>query len=235
MSIAKDRGDLTITLHMKGRPVVLVGDGTVADEHRTLLTRAGAFIVAEGSKANFAVVVDDRAAVSRLKVRGALVYAVGEPELSDFTLGGSPVPVPSPRARKAKAAAASEPAPAISAPQPSAIKEKRERPAKPPKEPITRTPREPFKMPSVSFDPALRALDITKSWSGALWSRVRAALPGMLKWATPVTDTVATAFRARIERARARPISLDMALVKGGPLDEQAPGEEVALKQPQAE
>ncbi|SFG21098.1 hypothetical protein SAMN05518801_11090 [Novosphingobium sp. CF614] len=65
--------------------MVLVGEGAAAEDQRRILQRAGALIVGEGSKATLAVVVDDPAAVSRLKVRGALVYAVGRPELCDFT------------------------------------------------------------------------------------------------------------------------------------------------------
>lgn len=81
-----DRHSLPIHLRVAGRPVVLVGEGAAANAYRRRLERAGARIVAEGSNAALAIVVDDVAAVSRLKVRGALVCAVGRPDLSDFTL-----------------------------------------------------------------------------------------------------------------------------------------------------
>jgi hypothetical protein len=81
-----DKRTLPIVLRMAGRSVVLVGEGPVADTHRQILKRAGAQVVGEGSKAALAIVIDDPAAVSRMKMRGALVYAVGQPDLSDFTL-----------------------------------------------------------------------------------------------------------------------------------------------------
>jgi hypothetical protein len=81
-----DRNSLTLTLRLRGRSVVFVGQGPAADEQRRALERAGARIVGEGSKAVIAVVVDDPAAVSRMKVRGLLVYAVGQPDLSDVIL-----------------------------------------------------------------------------------------------------------------------------------------------------
>jgi hypothetical protein len=117
--------NLPIVLRMSGRAVALIGDGPAADAHRRILERAGAHVVSEGSKAALAIVIDDAAAVSRMKVRGSLVYAVGHPEQSDFTLGDTleaefepdhqpvpdpalmrdPVPVPAPL-----------PAPVVSAP-----------------------------------------------------------------------------------------------------------------------
>lgn len=87
-----DKGEkrgLPIILHIAGRPVIVVGKGNEADAKRRLLTRAGARIVEEGSKALLAIVINDAAAVSRLKVRGVLVHAVGRPDLSDFTLAGA--------------------------------------------------------------------------------------------------------------------------------------------------
>ncbi|WBO24620.1 NAD(P)-dependent oxidoreductase [Sphingomonas abietis] len=73
-------------MRLRGRPVVLLGEGPVADEQRRLLERAGARIVSEGSKAVLAIVVDDPAAVSRMKMRGVLVYAVDQPDLCDIIL-----------------------------------------------------------------------------------------------------------------------------------------------------
>ncbi len=62
----EERG-LPIVLHIAGRPVIVLGNGSEADTKRSLLTRAGARIVKEGSKALLAIVIDDAAAISRLK------------------------------------------------------------------------------------------------------------------------------------------------------------------------
>ena len=214
MNNAKDPGELIINLRMKGRPVVLVGEGAAADEHRSLLTRAGAVLVGEGSKATFAVVIDDRAAVSRLKVRGALVYAVGEPDLCDFTFANAAAPAKI--TRKAKPTPEADhraiPEPAI-AQVPRAAKVRQE--------PKLQAPREPFKMPNISLDPARSALNAAMRWIGTMWQRTRAMLAPLMRASTPLTRTVASTIQSRVDRARERPISLDMALVKGGPLDEQ--------------
>ena len=85
MSQRGDKHSLPVLLRLADRPVILVGEGSVADAQRRLLERSGARIVEEGSKAALAIVVDDVGAVSRLKVRGALVYAVDRPDLCDFT------------------------------------------------------------------------------------------------------------------------------------------------------
>ncbi|SFS05189.1 precorrin-2 dehydrogenase/sirohydrochlorin ferrochelatase family protein [Sphingomonas jatrophae] len=77
---------LPVFLRLSGRPVILVGTGPAADAKRRLLERAGARIVAETASAALAIVVDDDAAVARLKVRGVLVNAVDRPALCDFTL-----------------------------------------------------------------------------------------------------------------------------------------------------
>jgi hypothetical protein len=98
MAYKGEKRGLPIILHIAGRPVIVVGNGSEADAKRRLLTRAGARIVEEGSKALLAIVIDDAAAVSRLKVRGVLVHAVGRPDLSDFTLAGDDdQPVSTPR------------------------------------------------------------------------------------------------------------------------------------------
>lgn len=98
MAYKGEKHGLPIVLHIAGRPVIVVGNGSEADAKRRLLTRAGARIVEEGSKALLAIVIDDAAAVSRLKVRGVLVHAAGRPDLSDFTLaGGDDQPVSAPR------------------------------------------------------------------------------------------------------------------------------------------
>ena len=77
---------LPIFVRLAGRPVILVGDGEAAEAKRRLLERAGATIVGEDDPAALAIVVDDDAAVARLKARGVLVNAVDRPDLCDFTL-----------------------------------------------------------------------------------------------------------------------------------------------------
>lgn len=78
---------LPVFLRLTGRAVVLVGDGEAADAKRRLLERAGARIVGEeATDAALAIVIDDDAAVSRLKARGLLVNVVDRPALCDFTL-----------------------------------------------------------------------------------------------------------------------------------------------------
>ena len=102
---------LPIFVRLRGRPVILAGDGEAAEAKQRLLERAGAIVVREdgaawsasgaphspssaddicgtdGSAApRLAVVVDDDAAVARLKARGILVNAVDRPDLCDFTL-----------------------------------------------------------------------------------------------------------------------------------------------------
>lgn len=80
---------LPIFVRLQGRHVILVGAGEAADAKRRLLERAGAIVVredAEDGAARLAIVVDDEAAVARLKARGVLVNAVDRPELCDFTL-----------------------------------------------------------------------------------------------------------------------------------------------------
>jgi uroporphyrin-III C-methyltransferase / precorrin-2 dehydrogenase / sirohydrochlorin ferrochelatase len=77
---------LPLFVRLAGRPVILLGAGPAAGAKRRLLERAGAVIVGEGTAAALAIVVDDDAAVARLKARGVLVNAVDRPELCDFTL-----------------------------------------------------------------------------------------------------------------------------------------------------
>ncbi|MBN2973817.1 siroheme synthase [Roseomonas aeriglobus] len=78
---------LPVFLRLTGRAVVLVGDGEATDAKRRLLERAGARIVGEeATDAALAVVIDDDAAVARLKARGLLVNVVDRPALCDFTL-----------------------------------------------------------------------------------------------------------------------------------------------------
>jgi uroporphyrin-III C-methyltransferase / precorrin-2 dehydrogenase / sirohydrochlorin ferrochelatase len=82
---------LPIFVRLKGRPVILLGDGAAADAKRALLMRAGADVVGEESLASLAIVaLDDDAvalpAIARLKARGILVNAVDRPAQCDFTL-----------------------------------------------------------------------------------------------------------------------------------------------------
>lgn len=77
---------LPLFVRLAGRPVILVGTGEAAEAKRRLLERAGACVVGEDAAAALAIVVEDEAAVARLKARGVLVNAVDRPELCDFTL-----------------------------------------------------------------------------------------------------------------------------------------------------
>lgn len=76
---------------LRGRPVILLGEGPAADAKRRLLERAGATIADEQAAAALAIVaIEDEheagAAVARLKTRGILVNAVDRPSLCDVTL-----------------------------------------------------------------------------------------------------------------------------------------------------
>jgi uroporphyrin-III C-methyltransferase/precorrin-2 dehydrogenase/sirohydrochlorin ferrochelatase len=82
---------LPIYVRLKGRPVILLGDGEAADAKRRLLERAGATIVGESDPAILAIVAiaedaSAKAAIARLQARGILVNAVDRPTLCDFTL-----------------------------------------------------------------------------------------------------------------------------------------------------
>ena len=82
---------LPIFVNMKGRPVILVGDGEMADAKRRLIERAGGICVDAGNKAAriaFVALADDdeaRASADDLKARGLLVNVVDRPEICDFT------------------------------------------------------------------------------------------------------------------------------------------------------
>ncbi|WP_394652593.1 NAD(P)-dependent oxidoreductase [uncultured Sphingomonas sp.] len=78
---------LPVFIRLTGRAVVLIGEGEAAEAKRRLLDRAGARVVGEdATDAALAIVVDDDAAVDRLKARGVLVNVVDRPALCDFTL-----------------------------------------------------------------------------------------------------------------------------------------------------
>lgn len=81
---------LPIFVRLQGRPVILLGEGYMADAKARLLARAGALIVGEDADSAIAVVAimeaaEAEAAVARLKARNILVNAVDRPDLSDFT------------------------------------------------------------------------------------------------------------------------------------------------------
>ena len=81
---------LPMFVRLTGRPVILLGEGYMADAKARLLARAGAMIVGEEADAPIAVVAiaepaEAEAAVARLKARNILVNAVDRLDLSDFT------------------------------------------------------------------------------------------------------------------------------------------------------
>lgn len=83
---------LPIFVNLRGRKVILLGDGPMADAKRHLYERAGAEIVGDERAMDVALAVvaleDDEqavAAVERLKARGLLVNAVDRSALCDFT------------------------------------------------------------------------------------------------------------------------------------------------------
>lgn len=81
---------LPLFVRLRGRPVILVGEGEPAAAKRRLLERAGAQVLDEAdgltAGARLAIVADDEDAVARLKAAGVLVNAVDRPDLCDFTL-----------------------------------------------------------------------------------------------------------------------------------------------------
>ena len=82
---------LPIFVNLRGMPVILLGDGEMAQAKRRLIERAGGLCVGEDeSTARIAIVALENeaeavAAVARLKARGLLVNAVDRPALCDFT------------------------------------------------------------------------------------------------------------------------------------------------------
>lgn len=82
---------LPIFVNLRGVPVILLGDGEMADAKRRLIERAGGLCVGEDVRdARIAIVaLEDEseavAAVDRLRARGLLVNAVDRPALCDFT------------------------------------------------------------------------------------------------------------------------------------------------------
>ncbi|MFL9840327.1 NAD(P)-dependent oxidoreductase [Sphingomonas sp. ST-64] len=82
------RSGLPVFLRLDGRPVILVGDGAMAEAKRRLLERAGAVIVGEADNASIALVAceDPEPVVARLRERGLLLNVADRPDLCDFTL-----------------------------------------------------------------------------------------------------------------------------------------------------
>ncbi len=79
---------LPLFVKLAGRPVILLGEGDIADAKRRLLERVGARIVGEEAEASLAIVAmaQPEEAVARLRARGVLVNTADRPELCDFTL-----------------------------------------------------------------------------------------------------------------------------------------------------
>jgi uroporphyrin-III C-methyltransferase / precorrin-2 dehydrogenase / sirohydrochlorin ferrochelatase len=82
---------LPIFVNLKGRNVILVGEGEMADAKRRLIERAGGVCVDAGHKdarIAFVAIADEgeaRIAADDLKARGLLVNVVDRPEICDFT------------------------------------------------------------------------------------------------------------------------------------------------------
>jgi uroporphyrin-III C-methyltransferase/precorrin-2 dehydrogenase/sirohydrochlorin ferrochelatase len=82
---------LPIFVNLKGRTVILVGEGDAADAKRRLIERAGGLCVDAGNGEAclaFVAIDDDAEAIATtddLKARGLLVNVVDRPEYCDFT------------------------------------------------------------------------------------------------------------------------------------------------------
>ena len=82
---------LPIFVNLKGRNVLLVGEGEMADAKRRLIERAGGICVDAGQedvRIAFVAIADEDeacAAADELKARGLLVNVVDRPEICDFT------------------------------------------------------------------------------------------------------------------------------------------------------
>nr|WP_047167283.1 bifunctional precorrin-2 dehydrogenase/sirohydrochlorin ferrochelatase [Sphingomonas sp. Y57] len=86
---------LPIFVDLRGRPVVLLGEGEAAEAKRRLIVRAGGRPVGEtegedsGARFGFVACADEAeamAAAARLKARGLIVNVADRPALCDFTL-----------------------------------------------------------------------------------------------------------------------------------------------------
>lgn len=237
---------MTVKLRLGGRSVVLVGEGPGAQEQRALLERLGSRIVEEGSKAAFAIVVDDPGAVSRLKMRGALVYAVGQPDLCDFIPTTDIEPSEPVKAAKAVKLARVKPPRAQQIPKPAAEhvevpQVKRQKPPRAERVETPKTERVPVVRPAIVrfirrfSDIRSRVADEAATRAKPTTQRARARIVSPFRPLLVVGSILATAIENRISRARERPLSLDLALAKGGLLDSQVVDRETATKASQAD
>jgi len=83
---------LPIFLDLRGRPVVLLGDGDAAEAKRRLIERAGGIVVGEedgAARIGFVAEASEgraEAAAARLKARGLIVNVADRPALCDFAM-----------------------------------------------------------------------------------------------------------------------------------------------------
>lgn len=80
---------LPVFVNLRGRKVLLVGEGEAADAKRRLIERAGGICVSDGDALLAFVALEDDVETARLaeelRAKGLLVNVVDRPELCDFT------------------------------------------------------------------------------------------------------------------------------------------------------